>query len=265
MTPEQDQLVLEHLSLVHKLARKCAKSLPIHLEIDDLVSNGTIGLIEAAERFDPAINDVFPVYASIRIKGAILNGLRSSEYGNQALRSRQRMVHKTECALASKLGRKPEEEEIATAAGMSVADYRKLLCEIETHTVDSLESEEGETREVEDKSWRSQLDYCLATSQYRHLQQAIAQLPERMQKVLTMYYCDELSYGEISSLLKVTRARVSQLHNQSLNCLKLILEKGKPLSSEEVRAVSMRAEGRSGRSRGRCAFLKKREKERLAA
>jgi RNA polymerase sigma factor for flagellar operon FliA len=196
--------------------------LPANVEIDDLIQVGMIGLNDALCRFDPAQGVQFETFATQRIRGAMLDELRSSDWMSRGDRRYQRMIETAVHKLEHRLGRAPSEAEIAAEMGMKLTDYQDLLSKVRGTQLVYLEDMSGDEGD-EDFLDRHMVDTesnpigRLADRKMREaLVAAIEKLPEREQYVMSMYYEHDMNLKEIAAVLGVTESRVCQLHSQSI-------------------------------------------------
>jgi RNA polymerase sigma factor FliA len=232
MTPiepeERDRLLLEHLPQVQYIARRIHDRLPSHVPLADLVQAGILGLIDALSKYDANRNVQFKSYAAFRIRGAILDSLRDLDWGPRDLRRRAREVQEVTNRLELRLSRVPGEQEIAHDMGMELEEFQRLLGELRGLDLGSLEPEgsEGEpsTRDVPANPEHSPFSYCLREEVKSVLAGAISNLPEKEQKVLALYYYEELTMKDIGAVLGVGESRVSQIHSLALVRLRGRLE-----------------------------------------
>jgi RNA polymerase sigma factor for flagellar operon FliA len=225
----RDRLILTYAPLVKYVAGRLGSGLPSHVEDSDLVSYGLLGLIGAIERYDPERDIKFETYAMARIKGAIIDELRSLDWVPRSVRSRAREIERAIAELEAKLGRAPSDEEIADRLGLSAEELEESLTDISRSTIgalDELWSVSGEGDQVslldtiEDTSGPRPSDALDETELRETLADAIARLPEREKIVVTLYYYEELTLREIGEVLGVTESRVSQLHTKAVLRLK---------------------------------------------
>ncbi len=217
----RDRIVLDHLPLVKAIAVRVHENLPVHVDLDDLIHAGVLGLFDAATKYNPAKQVVFHSYAKYRIKGAILDSLRQLDWASRDLRKRQKMVEAITRELAEKLKRTPTEAEIAEKLGVGVDRWRKMVLELRTvglMSASSYASDREQNSAPEFPASReSQPDNMCAHEQLRQvLAVAVKTLPERYQKVVTLYYSKELTMKEIGSILGINESRVSQIHKTAL-------------------------------------------------
>jgi RNA polymerase sigma factor for flagellar operon FliA len=226
----RDRLILTYAPLVKYVAGRLGSGLPAHVEEGDLVSYGLLGLIGAIERFDPERDIKFETYAIARIKGSIIDELRSMDWVPRSVRARARDIERAIAALEAQLTRAPTDEEIAEKLGISEDEFQDSLMEISRTSIAAL-----------DELWQSSTaggdpvalidtiedplaaepQAAMAHTEVREaLGEAIARLPEREKLVVTLYYYEELTLREIGEVLGVTESRVSQLHTKAILRLK---------------------------------------------
>lgn len=229
---DKDQLIRSHLSLVHFLAERMVTQVPARLTRDDLASAGMMGLVDAANRFDPGKGVLFKTFAEPRIRGAIMDEVRRMDWFSRTMREKQQRLYATIQKLEHRLGRSPEEEEIALAMDLSVPDYRQLLGDVGHLGCVSLEesldgTEEGRTliENLQDPHGKGPEELCANSELTRVLAEHLGTLSEKERQVIALYYYEELTQKEISQVLEVTEGRVSQLHSQALAKLKVKLNR----------------------------------------
>lgn len=220
----RDELVVSHLPLVKFIVDRIASSLPPHLDRDDLRSAAVIGLISAAERFDPARGVQFKTFAEQRIRGTIMDELRAQDWLTRSLRDKFKRLEKEFALLEQRLGRNPSSEEVAQAMGLELKEYFRLLEEIHLLSFVSLDDawhdEDGAPfgllDVLEDKGTESPQNQMIARQTVERLAEAIDALPEKERIVITLYYYEELNLKEIGAVLDLTESRISQLHSQAI-------------------------------------------------
>jgi len=227
--PERDQLLLEHLPTVRYLARRIHERLPQHVELEDLVSAGVVGLIDAFSKFDHTKKVQFKSYAQFRIRGAILDSLRTLDWSPRELRRKGRAVEEAIRSVTQKLGRVPTEQEIAREMDLGLEKYQHLLGELKGLEIGSLHMERTEDSGDEELSYipgspeDDPLFRCLQGEMKQRLTDAIEELPEKERMVLTLYYYEELTMKEIGLTLGVVESRVSQIHSSAVVRLRVAL------------------------------------------
>jgi RNA polymerase sigma factor for flagellar operon FliA len=228
-TPEQERMMLEHLPVVRYIARRIHERLPQHVEMEELVSAGVLGLMDAFQKFDPAKKVQFRSYAQFRIRGAILDSLRTLDWSPRDLRRKGRAVEQAIRVLTARLGRTPLENEIAAQLGMELGDYHQLLGELKgleigtLHLERSEDSGEEELAYVPNRQEDDPLFRCLEGELRERLAGAIRKLPERERLVMTLYYYEEMTMKEIGLTLGVVESRVSQIHASAVLRLRAML------------------------------------------
>ncbi len=236
----RDTLIQEHLPLVKQVAGRLSIGLPPQVDEDDLIASGVIGLLEALERYNPTFEAGFKTFATWRIRGAMLDELRKLSWSPRSLYKRLRELQDTEQKLSHRLGREPSNQELAGELQWSVEAVEQVYSQLNSYSLISLESllfppsSSGEQREdifpsdgpfmrpeekIEKQEWREALT------------RAIEELPQREKLVLALYYKEELTLKEIGGVLKVSTARVSQIHARTLRLLKENLRKSGFLDS----------------------------------
>jgi RNA polymerase sigma factor FliA len=226
---ERDMLLMEHLPTVRYLARRIHERLPQHVELDDLVSAGVVGLIDAFSKFDHNKKVQFKSYAQFRIRGAILDSLRTLDWSPRELRRKGRAVEEAIRSVTQRVGRAPSEQEIATEMELSLNDYQALLGDLKGLEIGSLHMERSEDSGDEELAYipgspeEDPLFRCLKGEMKQRLTDAIDELPEKERMVLTLYYYEELTMREIGLTLGVVESRVSQIHSSAVLRLRTAL------------------------------------------
>ena len=227
----RDRLILTYAPLVKYVAGRLGSGLPAHVDENDLVSYGLLGLIGAIERFDPDRDIKFETYAIARIKGSIIDELRAMDWVPRSVRSRARDIERAIGELERKLMRAPTDEEIAEKLGVTTDDLNDSLSEIGRSSIAALDelwtisSGAGGDQvalidTIEDTHGPEPQSELAQTELREALGEAIARLPEREKLVVTLYYNEELTLREIGEVLGVTESRVSQLHTKAILRLK---------------------------------------------
>jgi len=227
--PARDQLLLEHLPTVRYLARRIHERLPQHVDLEDLVSAGVVGLIDAFSKFDHTKKVQFKSYAQFRIRGAILDSLRTLDWSPRELRRKGRAVEEAIRIVTQRLGRVPSEQEIAQEMQLSLDGYQQLLGELKGLEIGSLHMERTEDSGDEELAYipgspeDDPLFRCLQGEMKQRLTDAIEELPEKERMVLTLYYYEELTMKEIGLTLGVVESRISQIHSSAVVRLRAAL------------------------------------------
>ncbi len=228
----RDELILKHLPLTRAIASRVRENLPVQVELDDLTHAGVLGLFDAVKKYDPAKNVVFHLYAKHRIRGAILDSLRQLDWASRDLRKRYKTIENTAHQEAQKLGRAPEEAELAAAMGLSETIYRKHTSELKSAGLTAGQPHKVEKPEYTGYSEPIDLperrpDQLFADNELRHvLDSVVDTLSPRYQKVIRMYYRQERTMKQIGAELGVNESRVSQIHKAALEKLGAALRIG---------------------------------------
>jgi RNA polymerase sigma factor FliA len=231
--PNQREIYERYLPIVRRIAMRTVRSLPPSVTIDDVISAGWLGMVEALGRRTPEMtDDHFEAFASYRVRGAILDHLRMLDPMSRKLRGASRRISQVVSGLVGKLGRAPEQEEVAAELGVELAEYQRLLGEISEAGFARLElSEIGEPSATEGSpesiAQRRELVDCIA--------EAIDTLPERLNLIVGLYYQEECSFREIGEVLGVTESRVCQLHAEAMHLIRATVE-GRPVAPTRRRA-----------------------------
>jgi len=219
---DSSAMLKQYSPLVRRLAHQMIAKLPANVEIDDLIQVGMIGLNDALSRFDTAQGVQFETFATQRIRGAMLDELRGSDWMSRGDRRHQRSIESAVHKLEQKLGRAPHESEIAAEMGLKLTEYQELLGKVRGTQLVYLEDMSGDEGD-EDYLDRHVVDNesnPLARLSDRKMREAlvaaIEHLPEREQYVMSMYYEQDMNLKEIAAVLGVTESRVCQLHSQSI-------------------------------------------------
>ena len=228
----RDQLIMDYAPLVRFVAQRVASRLPANIEIDDLISAGVIGLMDAIEKYDPTRDNKFKTYAEFRIRGAILDELRSQDWVPRSVRDKAKKIDRTNAALEQKLGRVVTDTEISEAMGIDLDEYYDMVSKVKSITllsVDELlspaQTEKKNLLEILENTNSKNPFLDLKNKDVRELLvSTIDELPEKQRLVLSLYYYEELNLKEIGKILDVTESRISQLHTQAVERLKVKLK-----------------------------------------
>ena len=212
----------QYSPLVRRLAHQMIAKLPANVELDDLIQVGMIGLADALTRFDPEQGVQFETFATQRIRGAMLDELRGTDWMSRGDRRHQRTIEGAVHRLEQRLGRAPHEGEIAKELGMTLVAYQELLGKVRGTQLIYLEDMSGDDGDVDflDRHVGDETANPLAILKDMRMREALVEaikvLPEREQYVMSMYYEHDMNLKEIAAVLKVTESRVCQLHSQSI-------------------------------------------------
>ena len=226
---ERQRLLVEMLPLVKRMAFKIREHLPAHVEVDDLIANGVLGLVDAVAKFDTTKRVKLESYARHRVRGGILDGLRSADPASRDLRRKNKKIQKLYRELEVKLGRPVKDEEIAAALGMNLAQWHRTLNEIQSVGFDfgarTLSAGPTTKRPSAEPALLAgddadPFDLCYRREQREILGRALSHLRERERQIITLYYQQELTMKQIADRMNVDESRVSQLHSAALVRLK---------------------------------------------
>jgi RNA polymerase sigma factor for flagellar operon FliA len=227
---DRDALVMECLPLVKYIAYRIANRVPSNVDVEDLINSGIIGLINAAERFEPGRNVKFKTYAEQRIRGEILDSLRDLDWVPRTLRRKKKEIEAALHTTEQQLGRAATDEEIAEHLGMSLDEFHKSLDDLKGVTLGTFadtdtDDGEGFIAAIQDPDAEDPLAKMQEGEIRAILKKSIGELPEKERRVVQLYYYDELNMKEIGTLLNITESRVSQLHTKAMFWLKGKLRK----------------------------------------
>lgn len=225
---EKEKLILSYMKVVKIISKKIYMKLPSSYELDDLISCGTIGLMDAVEKYDPKQGVKFKTYAEYRIRGQILDELRALDWASRATRDKIKNVEKIGESLMSELGREATDKEMCKALEINESEYFRLMQRVQPVQTFSLTPEDvgfkgvpGLQAALTDSSEQVDPYECAEKNNIREIiRKRIEDLPDNEGKVLSLYYFEEKTMREISEVLNVTESRVSQLHQTSMSRLK---------------------------------------------
>jgi RNA polymerase sigma factor for flagellar operon FliA len=227
----RERLVIEHLAQVRIIATRIHERLPRHIALEDLISSGIVGLLSAIDSFDPSYNVQLNTFAEYRIRGAIVDSLREMDCAPRDARARWKNIQNAIRSLQQRLGREPEEEEIAAELGMTLAVYQERLSESQGIEILRLERTGGDENgpdllnllSDDEDSWPSRIVERRALE--RILALAIERMPKRERTVLSLYYYEDLSLREISQVMGLHLTRCGQLRVQAVLRLRSHMER----------------------------------------
>jgi RNA polymerase sigma factor for flagellar operon FliA len=221
LVDRRNEYAAKFFPYIEKVARRLARRLPAHVEIDDLISSGVIGLMEAAERFDPNRVDRFEAFAEFRIRGAMLDDLRSRDTLSRDMRRLSNELRDATRRLEAQLGRTPDHEEIAKRLGVGVEELYARQQKLSGSSVVGIDDAGPDLLErTGDQSAADPFEAASRRELLGRLVGGIGDLPEKMQQVLSLYYCDNLNLKEIGTVLGVTESRVCQIHGEATRRLR---------------------------------------------
>jgi len=228
---EREQMILEHLKQVESIAKRICRKIPACIELDDLVSAGILGLINAIEKFDPEHGVKLKTFAEHRIRGAILDSLRDLDWAPRDLRHKNRNMQTVCSSLEQRLGRAATDEEKSDAMGINLNELHRLTDGIERMQVRSLE-----TMLHSEDSKNTELNNCVADSSgncpseayEKHemrtiMDAAIDDLPKRERMVVYLYYYEQITMAQIAKIMGVNESRISQVHARAMQRLRMRL------------------------------------------
>lgn len=233
----RDRIILDHLPLVKAIAVRVHENLPVHVDLDDLVHAGILGLFDAAKKYNPTKQVNFSSYAKHRIKGAILDSLRQLDWASRDMRRRHKQIEAATRDLAAVLQRNPTQAELAEKMGVGMERWQQMMVEMRSVGLVSASSRGPENEDIPAPDFpaeeETQPDTMCAREQLKvHLQLAMKTLPERYQKVVLLYYTNELTMREIGEMMGINESRVSQIHKSALQKMATALQSAGITSSE---------------------------------
>ncbi len=218
----RNQKVVALLPLLNRIARKMRASLPSHIQVDDLVSAGSLGLVDAVDKFDPRRQVKIETYAQHRIRGAILDSLRSMDGATRDLRKKNRKAEEVHRVLETRLGHPVSDQEMAQAQGTSLKNWYKTVEEIKPLGVEWLRPmgwvgvKPVSLETLVDPGAENQFDSCYRREQKEILARALSSLSQRERVIMCLYYARERTMKQIGAQLQIDESRVSQLHSAAL-------------------------------------------------
>lgn len=218
-SPEQE-LVLKHAELVKRIAYHLAARLPSSVDVDDLIQAGTIGLLDAARNFSGDRGASFETYAGIRIRGAMVDELRSSDWAPRSVHRRLREISKTIHDIEQSTGKSAKDTDVAGKLGISINEYHEAVadaarCQVLSLDAPANDDEDAPSHDVADHN-SAPPDLLQRQEFQKAMAEAITELPEREKMVMSLYYDNQLNLREIGKVLGITESRVCQIHGQAL-------------------------------------------------
>jgi RNA polymerase sigma factor for flagellar operon FliA len=220
----KDEIIVEYAPLIKYIAQKIAARLPANIELDDLISCGVIGLMDAIEKFDPTRDNKFKTYAEFRVRGAILDELRAQDWVPRSVREKAKLVERTYTKLEANLGRPATDDEMCTELSISQDEFHELLNKAKSVSLlnidDAMAFSKGDRKLMAGLMEGGRNNNPFSAVSYKSSRDAIKEgikaLPEKQRLVLSLYYYEDLNLKEIGQVLDVTESRVSQLHTQAI-------------------------------------------------
>jgi RNA polymerase sigma factor for flagellar operon FliA len=222
----KEQIVLDHTPLIRYIVNRIAIRLPSHIDLDDLHNTGVIGLMDAIDKYDPDKNCKFKTYAEFRIKGAILDQLRSLDWVPRSVRQKSRRLERAYGEVEQRLGRTASEDEVADSLGIQIDKFHELLNQVRGISLVNLEEIRGTNADgdragtfadiVEDVHSENPFASLKLTESKQLIADTIGTLPEKERLVISLYYYEDLNMKEIGAILGITESRVCQIHTKSV-------------------------------------------------
>ena len=230
----RERLILHHMRIVKYIAGRMAIHVPSNIDMNDLVGWGLLGLLDAIEKFDHQQDIKFTTYASIRIRGSIIDQIRSLDWAPRSLRSLARRVGSAREKLRHEKGGEPSSEDIARDLNLDPEQVDDAMRQLQTAQILSLDDylpaeDSSESRKIDvttSASVQSPGQVAETNERQERLVQIILQLPDQQQKVLNLYYYEELTLKEIGAVLDVTESRVCQIHSAAMKQLRKVMQGG---------------------------------------
>jgi len=218
---KRDEIILEHLPLVRAIAVRVHENLPVHVDLEDLVHAGILGLFDAAKKYNPRKQVAFASYAKHRIKGAILDSLRQLDWASRDLRRRHKQIEAAARDLAAVLYRNPTQAELAEKLGVGEDNWRRIMLEMRNLGMISASGRGPDQEDAPAPDFPAEQEtrpdaICARRQMKAHLEVAMEALPARYRQVVQLYYDRELTMREIGDLMGINESRVSQIHKSAL-------------------------------------------------
>lgn len=227
---DRSQLIRENMPLVELVVQRMVPQVPSFMTKEDMISAAMVGLVDAANKFDPGKGVKFKTFAEHRVRGAILDEMRKLDWFSRSMRDKQNQLTQTMLRLERRFGRSPEEEEMAAEMTLTLDEYHDLLTEVSHLGCVSLHetldhSEEGRSflDNLEDIAGPMPSDLLEKEEMTRMMAEILEELSEKERLVIALYYYEELTQKEIAEVLSVSEGRISQLHSQALLKLRVKL------------------------------------------
>ena len=222
----RDQLIMDYAPLIRFVAQRIAARLPSNIDIDDLISAGVIGLMDAIEKYDPSRDNKFKTYAEFRIKGAILDQLRSLDWVPRSVRQKGRRLERAYGEVEQRLGRAANEDEVADSLGLELDKLHTLINQVKGISLVNLEEIRGTNSDgdrsgtfadiIEDVQSENPFASLKHMETKHVISDTIGSLPEKERLVISLYYYEDLNMKEIGTILGITESRVCQIHTKAV-------------------------------------------------
>lgn len=223
----KEALIVAYIQLVKNIAGRLYNSYNAHVEYDDLVGYGVIGLLDAIEKYDYKLGNKFETYANIRIRGSIVDQLRSLDWIPRSMRQKYKVLEKATKKLQNIHGMDIRDEDLAKEMNMTVKELSELMHQVSTFSIISLDekiSENGNISIQEDRKTETPEAHMMGHETTRMLKEMVTKLPEKEQRIIELYYYSELTYKEIAQILNISESRISQLHTKAIAKLQTKLD-----------------------------------------
>ena len=215
----KETLIVSYISLVKTIAGRLYNTYNAHVEYDDLVGYGVIGLLDAIEKYDYKLGNKFETYANIRIRGSIVDQLRSLDWIPRSMRQKYKLLEKATKKLQNIYGMDIKDEDLAKEMNMSVKELSELVHQVSTFSVVSLDEKISENSNIsiqEDRKEETPEAQLMNVETKRMLKEMIGKLPEKEMRIIELYYYSELTYKEIAKIMGISESRISQLHTKAI-------------------------------------------------
>ncbi len=215
---QRDQRILEHIGLVKRIAYHLITRLPSHVQVDDLIQSGMVGLIEAAKNYDPSQGASFETYAGIRVRGAMLDDVRHADWSPRSLHRKMREVREAVHEIENQTGRDAKDQEVADKLDIPLDDYyaiKRDSSNAQIFSLDQTDDDLGQQNRLA-TSISEPLDNLQHSNFKASLTDVIKELPAREKMVMSLYYNEELNLKEIGLVMEISESRVCQIHSQAL-------------------------------------------------
>lgn len=215
----KEELIVYYVSLVKTISGRLYNTYNAHVEYDDLVGYGVIGLLDAIEKYDYKLGNKFETYANIRIRGSIVDQLRSLDWIPRSMRQKYKLLEEATKKLQNIYGMDIRDEDLAREMNMTTKELSELMHQVSTFSVVSLDEKISENSNIniqEDRSIETPEAELMDVETKKLLKQMIEKLPEKEKRIIELYYYSELTYKEIAQIMHISESRISQLHTKAI-------------------------------------------------